>query len=87
MGRGVSRPTDASGELTIDLAALAANWIAIASRVAPARCAAVVKANAYGLGIEIAVHALLSAGCRDFFVAHPREGARARLVMGSGPNI
>ena len=43
--------------------------------------------EAYGLGIEIAVHALLSAGCRDFFVAHPREGERARLVMGSGPNI
>lgn len=83
----MSRPTDDSGELTIDLAALAANWTSLARRVAPARCAAVVKANAYGLGIEVAVPALFGAGCRDFFVAHPREGARVRAVVGEGPRI
>ena len=34
-----------------------------------ARCAAVVKADAYGLGAIPAVSALYDAGCRDLFVA------------------
>lgn len=70
----------ASGVLSIDLAALAANWRRLAARAAPARCAAVVKANAYGIGIENAVPALAAAGCAEFFVAHPDEGARAKAA-------
>jgi alanine racemase len=64
--------------LTIDLAALVANWRTLAARAAPAECAAVVKADAYGIGIEPAVAALAAAGCRTFFVALPEEGRRAR---------
>src|SRR3546814_842246 len=39
-----------SSRLGIDLDALRANYRAIAERVAPARCGAVVKATGYGLG-------------------------------------
>ncbi|MGL4636873.1 MAG: alanine racemase [Beijerinckiaceae bacterium] len=64
--------------LTIDLAALVDNWKLLAERAKPADCAAVVKADAYGLGIEPVVTALARAGCHIFFVAHLEEGARAR---------
>ncbi len=66
--------------LTVDLGALARNWQALAARSAPAECAAVVKADAYGIGIEHAVPALLGAGCRTFFVALPDEGRRVRAA-------
>ena len=66
--------------LTIDLAALAENWRRLAARCAPATCAAVVKADAYGLGIEAAVPALWKAGCRRFYVAHLSEAERVRAV-------
>lgn len=70
---------DAPGvTLTIDLGALARNWAHLARIAAPAECAAVVKADAYGLGIDQAVPALCDAGCRTFFVALPGEGRRAR---------
>lgn len=66
----------AGGRLTIDLAALCANHALLAARAAPARTAAVVKADAYGLGADKVAPALAKAGCRDFFVAHLAE-ARA----------
>ncbi len=66
--------------LTVDLAALAANWRLLRDRAAPAECAAVVKADAYGTGIEAAVPALARAGCRTFFVAHVNEAVRVRAV-------
>jgi alanine racemase len=65
--------------LTIDLGALVANWRALGER-AGTEAAAVVKANAYGIGIEPAVTALSRAGCRSFFVAHVSEGIRARGI-------
>ncbi|MCA1998541.1 MAG: alanine racemase [Hyphomicrobiales bacterium] len=69
---------DHAGLLTIDRAALAANWRLLAARAGGAECAAVVKADAYGLGLEHAVPALAAAGCRSFFVAHVGEGFIAR---------
>jgi alanine racemase len=65
--------------LTVDLGALVANWRALGAR-AGTEAGAVVKANAYGIGIEPAVTALAKAGCRSFFVAHLSEGIRARSV-------
>lgn len=65
--------------LTIDLGALVANWRALGER-AGTEASAVVKANAYGIGIEPAVTALSRAGCRSFFVAHVSEGIRARGI-------
>jgi alanine racemase len=73
-------PEEAGGILTIDLAALADNWRTIRDRGQGAECGAVVKANAYGLGIEEAVPALARAGCRTFFVAHIGEGRRVRRI-------
>lgn len=63
--------------LTIDLDALVANWQLLGKR-AETEAGAVVKADAYGIGIEPAVTALSKAGCRNFFVAHLSEGIRAR---------
>jgi alanine racemase len=76
--------SQSSGVLTIDLAAFAENWRALARRAAPARCGAVVKADAYGLDIEAAAPALHAAGCRDFFVAQLSEGARVRAALAPG---
>jgi alanine racemase len=68
-----------SATLTIDLAALVSNWRALGAR-AGAEASAVVKADAYGIGIEPAVTALAAAGCTSFFVAHLSEGMRVRAV-------
>src|SRR3954468_15972141 len=68
------------GLLTIALDALAANWRMLRDRAQGAECAAVVKADGYGIGLEPALRALARAGCRTFFVAHLSEGVRARAV-------
>src|SRR5206468_13129218 len=54
---------------------------------APAQCAAVVKANAYGLGAEPVARALVGAGCRMLFVATLDEGIALRQVFGAEPEI
>jgi alanine racemase len=69
-----------AGLLTIDLGALQANWRRLSAGIGSAECGAVVKADAYGLGIEAAVPALIAAGCRTFFVAHVSEGKRVRAL-------
>ena len=61
--------------LTVDLAALVANWRLMDARARPGRAGAVVKADAYGLGAAPVSKALWQAGCRAFFVAFPQEGA------------
>ncbi|NNG02699.1 MAG: alanine racemase [Inquilinus sp.] len=76
-----SDPNRAAAILTIDLAALAANYRLLATTAAPARCAAVVKADAYGLGIDVAAPALEAAGARDFFVAQLEEGIALRALL------
>ena len=70
----------ACGRLTIDRAALVANWYKLDVLSRPGRASAVVKADAYGLGIEIVVPALAAAGCGDFFVAQPEEGIVVRTL-------
>jgi alanine racemase len=71
----------APGRLTIDLRALADNWRALARRAEPGRAAAVVKADAYGIGLAEAAPALWAAGARVFFVAHVSEGLVARRLL------
>lgn len=71
-----------STRLTIDLAALEANY-RLFERVGS--IGAVVKADAYGLGVEAVTCRLLRAGCADLFVAHAREAIEvARLVRLEG---
>lgn len=67
--------------LTIDLGALVANWRQLAEMVAPATCSAIVKANAYGLGLEEVAGALWEAGARVYFVAVPEEAVRLRAAL------
>ncbi len=76
-------PAGTTGVVTVDLAALAGNWRALAALVAPAECAAVVKADAYGLGAAEVVPALAKAGCRTFFVATAQEAAQIRTLAPS----
>lgn len=72
----------AGAVLTIDLGGIVANWRALQARVQPAECAAVVKADAYGLGVTEVAPALVNAGCRTFFVATIDEGIALRAVLG-----
>ncbi len=74
-------PPWASAVLTIDLGAIAENYRRLAGMVQPARCAAVVKADAYGLGAAQVAHCLAAAGADLFFVAQPEEGMRLREVL------
>jgi alanine racemase len=81
-------PTTRAGAiLEIDLGAIVANWRLLAKKVAPVSCAAVVKANAYGLGAAPVAKALLAAGCRRFFVATLDEGIALRQALGPAPDI
>jgi alanine racemase len=67
--------------LTVDLAGIKANWRWLAAVAKGAECAGVVKADAYGMGIEPVVAALWDAGCRTFCVATLVEGARLKSVL------
>jgi len=79
-GTSAAIPAGATGVILIDLARLRSNWQALAKHVAPAECAAVVKADAYGVGADRVIPALWQAGCRTFFVATLDEAARARTL-------
>jgi alanine racemase len=59
--------------LLVDLNALKANYRLMQGKVKPARCAAVIKAGAYGLGANRVACALSDAGCDCFFVATAEE--------------
>lgn len=78
----------ATGTLTIDLDAVAANWRALDRNSGPGvQTAAVVKADAYGLGVTRVVRALAGSGARRFFVASAEEGAAVRQALGPGPQV
>ena len=64
--------------LTIDLKALVQNYNFLKELAPNSIAAAVVKNNAYGLGIERIVPALVDAGCNNFFVALAGEGEKVR---------
>lgn len=74
--------------LHIDLDAVAANWRALDRLSGPAvATAAVVKADAYGLGAGPVARVLSRAGARTFFVALAEEGAALREAIGPEPEI
>ncbi len=77
---GLTRVSDsdpALARVTVDLRALRENYRRVAS---VGRTAAVVKADAYGLGAVRVVEALGRERCRDFFVATEAEGIAVRAV-------
>ena len=78
----------ATGTLSIDLDAIAQNWRAL-DRLSSSgtQTGAVVKADAYGLGVTRVARALAQAGARRFFVAVAEEGAAVRQALGQGPQV
>jgi alanine racemase len=73
--------------LHIDISAITANWSALAAKAPGARAAAVVKADAYGLGAARVAPALYQAGARDFFVALASEGRAIRPLLPADARI
>ncbi len=72
----------ATGLLEIDLGAIAKNWRSLQAKVGKAvQCAAVVKADGYGLGAVPVGKALAAAGCKTFFVATLEEGLALRAAL------
>ena len=74
-------PHLAGGHLVINLDALAHNYRLIKEMAYPAEAAGVVKADAYGLGLEPVANTLWQEGCRRFFVALPQEGVALRSIL------
>ena len=72
--------------LIIDTDAIAANWQAL-DAMTGCQTAAVVKADAYGLGVGPVAKRLQNAGATRFFVALANEGAELRDVLGPKPEI
>ena len=81
MTRASHDEASASAILTINLGALVANWLRLRGMSQRAECAAVVKADAYGLGMEQAASALSRAGCKTFFVATIAEAGSLRALL------
>ena len=73
-------PPQARAILTVDLNALRANYRKLRAMAAPADCAGVVKADAYGLGAAPVGRALGAEGCRTFFVATIAEARQLRAL-------
>ncbi|AYG63909.1 alanine racemase [Rhizobium jaguaris] len=76
-----------TGYLTTDLAALGRNYQKLTEIVAPGRVAAVVKADAYGLGAERVAKTLFERGCRHFFVAQFGEAQKLRPTLTSNAQV
>lgn len=77
----MSQTTGLCGRLTINLDSIVKNWRALDHVSGGALTGAVVKANAYGTGLEQAGVALSGAGAQFFFVATPDEGIALRKVL------
>jgi alanine racemase len=71
----------AGAVLSIDLGALQYNYRTLAKKAGKAACGAAIKGNAYGLGLPPVSQALWDAGCRNFFVARPKEGEELRALL------
>jgi alanine racemase len=80
MSRDEIHSYEAGTVLTVDLDALVANWRSLRMVCGEADCGAVVKADAYGLGVGPVVTALSAAGCKTFFVGHVFEGRDVRTL-------
>lgn len=76
----------ATGRLCIDLRAIVANWRRVCAELSKTP-AAVIKANAYGLGAEPVGKALYQAGCREFFLATLDEAISARAFLPSDARL
>ena len=71
----------------VDLASVVANWKTFQRLAGTAETAAVVKADAYGLGAAAVAPALAKAGARTFFTATVQEALTVRRALGPEPTI
>lgn len=71
-----------NGQLTISTQAIVSNWQWLSAQ-GRADCGAVVKANAYGLGVDVVAPALFEAGCRRFYVVTQSEAIQLRRLLPS----
>ena len=69
--------------LVVDLNAVSANYRRF-EEASVGLAGAVVKADAYGLGMEAVARRLRTDGCEHFFVATPEEGFALRSVINDG---
>jgi alanine racemase len=70
-----------AARLTVRLGAVVSNFRVCQRLAGPAAVAAVVKADAYGLGAKHISEALSRAGCDTFFVARAEEGVALRPIV------
>ena len=70
-----------NANLLIDLKSIEANWSILKELNAPSSTAAVVKSDAYGLGVNKIIPILISAGCKTFFVATIEEAIVVRRLI------
>src|ERR1700737_2837764 len=74
-----------SPEIVVDLDAIEQNFAVVKLLVGKAvAISAVVKSDAYGLGIDEILDPLLAAGCRSFFVANVCEAFHVRERLRAG---
>ena len=74
-------PERTGTELLINLSAIATNYRLLRRCVLPAECSAVVKADAYGMGIDEVGPVLWAEGCKWFFVSQLDEAIRLRGIL------
>jgi len=75
-------PAEIAGAvLSVDLGALRSNYSLLAKKAGKAGCGAAIKGDAYGLGLAPVASVLWDAGCRNFFVARPKEGEDVRKLL------
>src|SRR4051812_46300015 len=83
MGQGTQEGTKkdfAAARLTARLKAIPANDRSLRRLTAPTAVAAVVEADAYGVGVAKLALGLAQAGCESFFVARVEEGVTLRKL-------
>lgn len=76
--KGMSRPAVA----WINLDHLRHNYRLLKQQAGGSEVMAVVKANAYGHGLDLVAPALLEDGCRSLAVTDANEGAQLRQILG-----
>ncbi len=77
----VEPPDSDAPVLAVDIDAICRNYHRLVDLAPSAEVAAVVKADAYGLGAAEITPSLAASGCRMFFVALPGEGVALRRVL------
>ena len=72
--------------LEINIDSIIHNYQLINNKVGNTECAAVLKADAYGMGASVIAKALDKAGCSTFFVATIDEGIELRACFSKNEN-